>query len=155
MGDEINGGVNTTEGRNIDGLTANSSLRSDTGGVLTGASVHDGIAQNLDGVGSGQEVDDLESVAHDADSHQLLTVVATVHHEGVGHTLNDGALGLAESLLLIATSSVGKILLELGLLVDRDVVLYIPKRMKVRKRFKRSSQEFLLLLGLDLHFALI
>ena len=123
LGDKVNGGVDTTEGGNIDGLTANGTLRSDTGGVLTGASVHDGIAQNLDGVGSGQEVDDLESVTHDTDSHELLTVVTAVHHEGVGHALNNGALSLAEGLLLVTARSVGKILLELGLLVDRDVVL--------------------------------
>lgn len=41
---------------------------------------------------------DLESVSNDADSHELLSVVAAVHHERVGETLNDGALGLPEAL---------------------------------------------------------
>ena len=41
---------------------------------------------------------DLESVGDNADSHELLSVVAAVHHERVGETLNDGALGLPESL---------------------------------------------------------
>ena len=36
-------------------------------------------------------------VSDDADSHELLPVVASVHHEGVGETLNNGAVGLAES----------------------------------------------------------
>jgi hypothetical protein len=43
-------------------------------------------------------VDNLESVGNDAHSHELLSVVAAVHHERVGKTLNDGALGLPEPL---------------------------------------------------------
>ena len=53
-----------------------------------------------------------------ADGHDLLSVVAAVHHEGVGETLNDGALGLAESLLGVTTSRVG----EVDRLTDLDVV---------------------------------
>jgi hypothetical protein len=41
---------------------------------------------------------DLKGVGDNADSHELLSVVAAVHHERVGETLNDGALGLPESL---------------------------------------------------------
>ena len=61
---------------------------------------------------------DLEGVGDDADGHNLLSVVAAVHHEGVGETLNDGALGLAESLLGVTTSRVG----EVDGLTDLDVV---------------------------------
>ena len=42
----------------------------------------------------------------DADGHELFTVVATVHHEGVGETFDDGALGLSESLDGISASGV-------------------------------------------------
>lgn len=52
---------------------------------------------------------DLKGVSDNADSHELLAVVATVHHEGVGETLNDGAVGLAETLDGIATSGVGEV----------------------------------------------
>ena len=41
---------------------------------------------------------DLECVGDNADSHKLLSVVAAVHHERVGQTLDDGALSLPESL---------------------------------------------------------
>lgn len=54
----------------------------------------------------------------DADGHDLLSVVAAVHHEGVGETLNDGALGLAESLGGVTASRVG----EVDGLTDLDVV---------------------------------
>lgn len=68
-----------------------------------------------------QEVDDLKGVLDDTDGHQLLAVVATVHHEGVSKALHDGALGLAEPLGRIPTSRVGKIL---GIvLLDCNVVL--------------------------------
>jgi len=49
---------------------------------------------------------DLESVGNDADGHELLAVVAAVHHERVGEALNDGAVGLAEALGGIATGGV-------------------------------------------------
>ena len=57
-------------------------------------------------------------MSNDTDSHELLSVVAAVHHERVGETLNDGALGLAESLLGVTTSRVG----EVDGLTDLDVV---------------------------------
>ena len=55
------------------------------------------------------ETYDLESVGNNADGQELLAVVAAVHHERVGETLDDGALGLAETLGGIAASSVRKV----------------------------------------------
>jgi hypothetical protein len=52
---------------------------------------------------------DLEAVGNDAHSHELLSVVAAVHHEGVGETLNDGALRLPESLDSISAGGVGDV----------------------------------------------
>lgn len=49
---------------------------------------------------------DLESVGNNADGHELLSVVAAVHHQRVGETLDDGALGLPEALDGIATGGV-------------------------------------------------
>ena len=54
----------------------------------------------------------------DADGHQLLAVVATVHHEGVCEALDDGALCLAESLLCVSAGGVGDV--DWG--TDLDVV---------------------------------
>jgi hypothetical protein len=45
-------------------------------------------------------------VRNNANSHHLLAVVAAVHHERVGETLNDGAVGLAEALGSITTGRV-------------------------------------------------
>lgn len=51
----------------------------------------------------------LKGVSDNADSHELLAVVAAVHHEGVGETLNDGALSLAEALSGITASGVREV----------------------------------------------
>lgn len=119
-GEEVDGLVDTTKGRDIDGLTTDSSLSSDTSGIFAGAGVDDGIDGNLDGVLVSEQVDDLKGMLDNADSHKLLSVVAAVHHEGVGHTLNDGALGLTETLGSVTSSRVGK---ELGVsLLDGNVV---------------------------------
>jgi len=45
-------------------------------------------------------------VGDDSDGHELLSVVAAVHHERVGETLNDWALGLSEALDSVATGRV-------------------------------------------------
>lgn len=64
------------------------------------------------------ETYDLEGVGNNAGGHELLSVVAAVHHERVGQTLDDGALSLAEALGSIAASSVGEV--DRG--ADLDVV---------------------------------
>lgn len=46
---------------------------------------------------------------NDADGHELLAVVAAVHHERVGEALNDGAVGLAEPLRRILARGVGDV----------------------------------------------
>jgi len=69
----------------------------------------------------GEQMDDLERVLDDAAGHQLLAVVATLHHQGAGQSLHNGALGLAETLGGITSGGVGKVAGEL--LLHRDVIL--------------------------------
>ena len=57
----------------------------------------------------GRSTYNLESVGDNADGHQLLAVVAAVHHEGVGQSLNNRAVGLAEPLDGISASGVGDV----------------------------------------------
>ena len=101
--------VNPPEGRNINSLSPDGTSGTDTGRVFTRTAVDDGIDGDLDGVKVGEEVDDLERVLDDADGHELLAVVAAVHHEGVGETLDDGALSLAETLGGVTTGGVGDV----------------------------------------------
>lgn len=91
--------VDPAEGGHIDGLTTNGTLRSNTGGILAGSSVDDGVDQNLhiqvsyseanarpthlNGVLVGEEVNDFECVCNNANGHKLLAIVATLHHQAV------------------------------------------------------------------------
>ena len=127
-GEERDGLVDAAERGHIDGLATDGTCGADTGGVFAGSAVDDGVNGNLDRVLVRHDVDliwsaksnalsprmlatlppcagnyicrtyDLERVGNDSDSHELLAVVAAVHHERVGEALNDGALGLPESL---------------------------------------------------------
>jgi len=106
-GDQVQGLVDATERRDIDGLTTNDTSGTDTGGIFTGTTGLDGVGQDLERVLVGQQMNDLEGVLDDTDSELLLTVVAAVHHQRASETLDDGAGGLTEALLLVATSSVG------------------------------------------------
>lgn len=122
--------VDAAEGGDIDGLATDGTSGTDTGGIFTGTGVDDGINENLDGVLVGEKVDDLESVLDDTDSHELLSVVTAVHHQGVGETLNNGALGLAETLGGEATGGVGQVdggldldVVNQGDILDLDIVV--------------------------------
>ena len=61
---------------------------------------------------------DFKRVCDNADGHQLLAVVAAVHHERVGEALDDRALSLSESLCSIAACRVG----DIDWLADLNVV---------------------------------
>jgi hypothetical protein len=52
---------------------------------------------------------DFKGVCNDTHSHELFTIVATVHHKGVGETFDNGALGLAEALDGISSSGMGDV----------------------------------------------
>ncbi len=78
-------------------------------------------------------MNDFERMLQDSDSHKLLAVVTTVHHQRIGNSFNDGALSLAESLSGVSTSTVGQ---KFGiLLLNSQVVLKtIDKLSHVRER---------------------
>jgi len=123
-GQESNSLVDSSKRRDIDGLSTDGTRRTNSGGVLTGTGVDDSINNNLERVLVGEEVDNLKGVLNNADSLELLTVVATVHHQRVGKTFDNGALGLAETLGSISTSGVGKVdsTSDLNVVGQRDVL---------------------------------
>lgn len=82
-GDEGDGLVDSSERGHIDSLSSDGTLGTNSGRVLSGTGVDDSVDKNLDGVLVGEEVDDLEGVGNDSDSHELLTVVSAVHHQAV------------------------------------------------------------------------
>lgn len=57
----------------------------------------------------GEGTDDFKGVGDDAHGHEFLAVVAPVHHQRVGQSLDDGTLGLAESLHGVPSRRVGDV----------------------------------------------
>ncbi|EEQ41039.1 hypothetical protein CLUG_05166 [Clavispora lusitaniae ATCC 42720] len=106
-GQQSNGGVDSSQRRDIDSLSSDGTGRTDSGGVFSGTRVDNSVDNNLQWVLLGQDVDDLQSVLDDSNSLQLLTVVLTVHHQRVGQSLDNWTLSLSESLGSVSTSSVG------------------------------------------------
>ena len=107
-GDEGDGLVNPSQRRNVNSLTSDGTGRADSGGVFSRASVDDGVdytsvivpqvseaskgttagegttlTEDLDGVLFSDEMYDFEGMLDDPHRHDLLAVVATVHHESV------------------------------------------------------------------------
>lgn len=85
---------------------------------------------------------DFESVSNNADSHQLLAVVAAVHHERVGQTLDDGAVGLAESLGGISASRVRYV--DWGPDLNVVAAMIAPLASVLRVMFSSSFSSFFL-----------
>lgn len=159
-GEEGDGLVDPSEGGDIDSLSSDGTGGTNSGRVFTGTAVDDGVNSDLDGVLVGHEVDlglsvssvvyyegslpmfssrtyDLESVSNDSDSHELLSVVAAVHHERVGQSLDDGAVGLAESLGGISASGMG----DIDGVSERNVVTIRPVRQQLW-RFVHKRESF-------------
>jgi len=104
-------------------LTTDGTGGSDTGAVFAGTAVHDGVNGDLDGVLVSHDVDNLEAVGDNSDSHELLAVVAAIHHERVGEALDDGALRFPEPLDGISAGRVGDVDggSDLDIIGERDV----------------------------------
>lgn len=108
LADQVNGLVDSAEGRHVDSLSANNTAGTDTRRVLAGAALADGVDHDLDGVLTSEEVDELHGLLDDLHSLLLFTVVPVAgSHDHAGHALNNGALGLLESALLVAAGGVG------------------------------------------------
>lgn len=123
-GDQGDSLVDSSQRRDINSLTSDCSLGTDTGRVFTRSSVDDGINKNLNWVLVGKQVDDFESMSDDSDGHllsmvlsmtffdiagsatHLLSVISSVHHQAVNESLNDWHLRFPELLGSISTSGV-------------------------------------------------
>lgn len=122
LADQVDSLVDSSERRDIDGLSADGTTGTDSGGVLTSTTLDDGLKENLERVAAGEQVDDIKGLLEVTDGHLLLTVGAAIsNHELVDEALEDGAENLLEALLLVLASSVGNVDLSLFSL-DGEVV---------------------------------
>lgn len=113
-GDEVDSLVNSSQGWNVDGLSSDNTTWTDSSGVFSGTTVGEGINEDLEGVLTGLEVDELKSLLHDSDSQLLLAAVSTLHHQWVQESLYDWAVHFLETSLLVSSSSEWQINLSLN-----------------------------------------
>lgn len=153
---KVKSDLDSAERGHIDGLSADGTTLTDTGGVFTGATELHSVNEDLKGVVTSEEVDELEDLLNDAHSHLLLTVVAATrdHHHG-DETLNDGALNLLELALLVAASSVGDVDLlldgaNLEVSSEGDVVALDAIVGPLSEEFGLNSEFGLVFLKLDI-----
>ena len=64
---QVDGLVDSSQGRDIDSLTTDDTGGTDTGRIFTGTGVHDGGDEHLDRVVAGDEVDQFEGLLDDVD----------------------------------------------------------------------------------------
>ncbi len=114
LGDEVDGLVDSPEGRHVHCLFPNHTSSTNSGGVFSGTGLDDCVDENLKRVPSSKEVDDLEGVPDNSDGLHLLTGVPAVELEGADESLDDGAESLSELLALVSAGSVGHEDLSLG-----------------------------------------
>merc|ERR1712241_1432885 len=86
--------VHASQGGNINSLSSDCSLSTNTGRILTRSGVDDSINQNLKRILASSEIDDLKAVFDNTNSHKFLAVVTSMHHQTVDQTLNDRTLSL-------------------------------------------------------------
>ena len=114
---QVNSLVYSAERRNINGLSAHNTTRTDTSGVFAGAAISKRVYENLEWVEASEQVDKLKSLLDNLHGQLLLTVVSTTRdHYHVDETLNNWALNFLEFALLVATGGVRNINLLLDAL---------------------------------------
>ena len=119
---QVDSHVDSSERGHIDCLSLDISSFSDSGRVFSGGRVVHGGDEDVDGVLSSLQVDDLESLVDDVDGLEFLSGISSVEEQASDESLDDGHGGLLEVLDLVSSGSVGDVNLTLGVL-DCDVVL--------------------------------
>ena len=130
---------NSSHGRDINSLFSDGSSLSDSGGVLSGSSFHDGLAEDIDGVSAGHEVDDFEGLSQDSDGQHLLTAVSPREHQAVHHALHNRTLNFSKFLHLVTTSSVRNRYLH-SLCRNCDIVFETNVVYLIKKLFTYTSE---------------
>lgn len=114
LGDEIDGSIDSSQGWDVDGLFSNNTSSSDSGWILSGSGLENGINEYFQWISSSQKVDNLECVSYDSDGFDFLTSVSSVELHGSDQSFDDWAEGFSELFRLISASSVWDENLSLG-----------------------------------------
>lgn len=107
--------VDSSQWRNINSLSSDSTTRTNSSRVLSGSTLNDSLEQDLKWVLSGEKVDDLKNLSEDSDSLLLFTILSVVtDHKLVDESLDNWARNFLETFFLIFTSSVWDVHLSFG-----------------------------------------
>lgn len=107
--------VDSSQWRNINSLSSDSTTRTNSSRVLSGSTLNDSLEQDLKWVLSGEKVDDLKNLSEDSDSLLLFTILSVVtDHKLVDESLDNWARNFLETFFLIFTSSVWNVHLSLS-----------------------------------------
>merc|ERR1719325_485509 len=114
--------IHAPKGRYIHCLTPDNSSGTHSGRIFTWPTILDSKHEDLNRVVVSQEVNDLKGVFDDADSHHLLSVVATMHHQRTAESLNYRAKCLAEAFLLVPALGVREVgLARLNVVLQTEI----------------------------------
>jgi len=107
LGHKVDSLVDSSHWGHINSLSSNGTTGTDSCGVFSGSSLHDGFEQNLEWVLSSGEVNDLKGSSENSHSLLFFTILSMMtNHESIGESLSDWALNLLETFFLVLTSSV-------------------------------------------------
>ena len=108
LSNQVDGLVDSSEGRYINSLSLDISSFSDSGRVFSGTAISNSVEKNLKRILSSLEMDDLKGLFKNSYGPSLLTSVSAVEAKRTNDSLSNRATGLLESLQLVSASSVGQ-----------------------------------------------
>jgi hypothetical protein len=78
LSDQVDGLVDSSQWRHVDGLLSDNTTSTDSGRIFSGTGLKHGTNENLQRVSGSEEVNNLEGVPDDTDGFDFLTSVASV-----------------------------------------------------------------------------
>lgn len=114
LGDQVDGLVDSSEGRDINCLLSNHTSSANSGWIFSWSCKHKCANQYFQGISSCEEVDDLECMSDDSDGFNFLSCVSSVELEGSNKSLDDGAKCFSEFFALVSACSMRDKDLSLG-----------------------------------------
>lgn len=114
LGNQVDGLVDSSHGRNVDGLLSDNTSSSDSSGVFSGACLDDCVDENFEGVFACKEINNLESVPDDSDGLNFFSCISSVELHASDQSLDNRAECLSELFGLISSSGVRDKNLRLG-----------------------------------------
>ena len=106
LGDQVDGLVDSSQRRYVNGLLSDNTTSSDSSWIFSRTSQQQSIDNYLQRISASEQMDDLECVSDNSDGFSLFTSVSAVELEWAYKTFDNGAKCFSELLSLISASRV-------------------------------------------------